>query len=85
MLISRVAAAFGALPQVVAVAMAGSRLTGASDNASDVDLYVYATEPVPLTDRAAIASRFANQREVGNAFWEPGDEWIDIATGSTSM
>lgn len=76
-----VAAAFGALPQVVAVAMAGSRLAGAADAASDIDLYVYAAEPLPMADRDAVAARFASRREVGNAFWEPGDEWIDAGTG----
>ena len=78
---ARVAAAYAALPQVAAVALAGSRAAGAGDARSDIDLYVYAEEPVPMTDRRAIADRFAARREVGNAFWEPGDEWIDDATG----
>ena len=77
----RVAAAFGELPQVAAVAWAGSRAVGGGDDASDIDLYVYAEESVPLATRGAIAARFAAHPEVGNAFWEPGDEWIDAATG----
>jgi predicted nucleotidyltransferase len=76
-----VAAAFADLPQVVAVALAGSLAAGAADERSDVDLYVYAEAPVPMADRVAIASRFATRREVGNEFWEPGDEWIDTETG----
>jgi predicted nucleotidyltransferase len=76
-----VAAAFADLPQVVAVALAGSLAAGAADERSDVDLYVYAEAPVPMADRVAIASRFATRREVGNEFWEPGDEWIDTQTG----
>lgn len=80
-LAGEVAAAYGALPQVVAVAMAGSRATGAGDDGSDLDLYVYAYKPLPFRDREAIAARFAVDREVGNAFWEPGDEWVDAGTG----
>jgi hypothetical protein len=76
-----VAAAFAALPQVLAVATAGSRTTDVADDRSDIDLYVYAVELVAITDRAAIATSFAPRPEVGNHFWEPGDEWIDTRTG----
>jgi hypothetical protein len=66
---------------VVAVALAGSGVTGAADEQSDVDLYVYTGAPIPMADRAAIATSFATRPEVGNDFWEPGDEWIDARTG----
>jgi hypothetical protein len=78
---NRVAAAFAAIPRVAAVAMAGSRTTGAADEQSDLDLYVYAGERIAMADRAAIATEFATRAEVGNEFWEPGDEWIDAQTG----
>jgi predicted nucleotidyltransferase len=77
----RVTAAFAALPEVVAVALAGSGVTGATDDQSDIDLYVYAGAPVAIADRVAIATSFAARPEVGNDFWEPGDEWIDAQTG----
>jgi hypothetical protein len=77
----RVAAEFGELPQVEAVAMAGSRVASGGDEDSDIDLYVYASEPIGMEERREIAARFAARREIGNAFWEPGDEWIDAATG----
>lgn len=76
-----VAAAFGRLPAVGAVAMAGSHIAGVADDGSDVDLYVYAADPIPITARLAIAAQFATCREMGNTFWEPGDEWIDARTG----
>ena len=66
---------------MVAVALAGSGVTGAGDEQSDIDLYVYAGAPVDMVDRAVIAASFATRREVGNEFWEPGDEWIDAQTG----
>ena len=80
-LAQQVAADFAALPQVVAVAMAGSRTSDTADDRSDIDLYVYTAEPVAIADRAAIATRFATRQEVRNHFWEPGDEWIDARTG----
>ena len=63
------------------MALAGSGVTGAADEQSDVDLYVYAGAPVAMADRVAIATGFATRAEVGNDFWEPGDEWIDTQTG----
>ncbi|MDP9367097.1 MAG: DUF4037 domain-containing protein [Chloroflexota bacterium] len=78
-----VAARYAALPEVQAVTLGGSR-TGILHSAdSDLDIYVYADPPVPLAARAAIAAAVARPgtAEVGNAFWEPGDEWLDAATG----
>ncbi len=63
------------------MALAGSGVTGAADERSDIDLYVYAVAPVAIVDRVAIATSFAPHAEVGNDFWEPGDEWIDAQTG----
>jgi hypothetical protein len=80
-LAASVAAAFADLPAVTAVALAGSGVTGAADEQSDLDLYVYAGAPVSFADRVAIATSFATRPEVGNEFWEPGDEWIDAQMG----
>lgn len=76
-----VAMAFGDVPGVVAVAAAGSEVAGLADTHSDIDLYVYAHETPDLLARRSIAARFAIHAEVGNDAWEPGDEWIDSATG----
>ncbi|MDQ3780333.1 MAG: DUF4037 domain-containing protein, partial [Chloroflexota bacterium] len=62
-------------------AIAGSRVTGTIDDASDIDLYVYAATPVALADRIAVARQFAARYDVGNDFWEPGDEWVAAGTG----
>lgn len=82
-LAAEVAAAFGRLPGVVAVAEAGSRPAAAADDDSDIDLYVYAAEPPPLAARARVAAAFAFAAEIGNETWEPGDEWVDARTGTT--
>jgi hypothetical protein len=76
-----VAAAFGALPAVVAVALAGSRTGPLVDERSDIDLYVYAREPISAESRIAIMNRFTDHGGIDERFWEPGDEWIDAHTG----
>jgi predicted nucleotidyltransferase len=80
LLAKQIAARFEAIPEVAAVALAGSQTSPFADQRSDIDLYVYASEPVALSSRAEVA-RDARQAEIGNSFWEPGDEWIDGETG----
>ncbi len=76
----RLADQYSQVREVEAVAIAGSRMSGFADERSDVDLYVYVSAPIPLDQRAKIA-RGAKIAEIGNSFWEPGDEWIDGETG----
>ena len=60
---------------VRAVVLSGSRGAGLVDTSSDWDLYVYADQ-VDLTVRKALAEKFAHQAEVGNTFFEDGDELL---------
>ncbi|MBN1967356.1 MAG: DUF4037 domain-containing protein [Anaerolineae bacterium] len=76
----RLADAYAVLPEVRAVAVAGSVAAGAADAGSDLDLYVYYSAPIPLDARAAIAAG-SPQAEIGNDFFGFGDEWIDAASG----
>lgn len=76
-----IAQKFSALPHVEAVALAGSQTAEAADEKSDFDLYVYAHAEITLDFRRALAENFAERREINNQFWEPGDEWIDAASG----
>ncbi len=76
----RLAAAYAQLPGVRAVAMGGSQATGLAGGDSDVDLYVYASPEPGLEARAAVAAG-SPRRELGNRFFEPGDEWVDAGTG----
>jgi hypothetical protein len=79
LLAKQIAARFAAIPDVEAVALAGSQTSPFADQRSDIDLYVYAIKPVALSSRAEVV-RGAHQAEIGNSFWEPGDEWIDDDT-----
>ncbi len=80
-LMDKIAARYSQVPQVEAVAVAGSQTSGAADDSSDIDLYVYLSSEIPLSVRARIATAGAEYAEVDNRFWEPGDEWIDADTG----
>jgi hypothetical protein len=80
-LAARVAAQYGLLHQVEAVALAGSQTSAMSDSDSDIDLYVYSVKELTIDERQTVASKFSQQAEIGNCFWEPGDEWIDNQTG----
>jgi hypothetical protein len=76
-----ICARFSSFPQVAAIALAGSEGCGEADALSDTDLYVYADAEIPVQARRAIAGDFADQMEIDNRFWEPGDEWIERASG----
>ena len=72
-----IAARYSVLPQVEAVALAGSQTSGMADQGSDLDIYVYVREEIPVRVRAGIAAAHAERVEVDNRFWEPGDEWVE--------
>jgi Domain of unknown function (DUF4037) len=75
-----VANRYSRLSAVHAIALGGSQSSAWADKSSDIDLYVYVTHALSLEQRADVTG-CANRREIGNAFWEPGDEWVDEASG----
>ena len=83
MLAGRLAALFGELPQVVAVALGGSLAGGAADAASDIDLYVYTRAAIPVTTRVAIVERLggATRADFDQNYWGASDQWLDATTG----
>lgn len=74
--------AFSARPEVATIALAGTRSAAHADHWSDYDVYVYADAEVPLSLRRELAEAFDPAPELGNAWFGPGDEWIDTATGT---
>lgn len=80
-LLREVAAEFAALPEVMAVVLAGSTGSNVSDRRSDLDLYVYSTHEPSRQWRAELGHRYGNRAVIGSRFWEPGDEWIASQTG----
>ena len=76
-----VASQYRKVAQVKAMAIGGSLASGAADNSSDIDLYAYTSSEIPMNVRTEIAMSRSDQCEIGNHFWEPGDEWIERQTG----
>jgi hypothetical protein len=76
---------FAPLPEVEAVALGGSRGGGgvASDEASDIDVYVYTRGDIPMPVRREIVevAGGATRADLGMTFWGPGDEWLHAPTG----
>ncbi|MBI9095223.1 MAG: DUF4037 domain-containing protein [Sphaerochaeta sp.] len=57
-----------------ALVLSGSRTGLVLDNLSDYDLYVYSEKPLSLEIRHEMASLFASKAEIGNSFFDEGDE-----------
>jgi hypothetical protein len=78
----KVAQQFAALPQVQAIALGGSQASGALDAHSDIDLYIYSPEIIPLDIRQAIVAKLgASRADLNLTYWDVGDEWFDLKTG----
>lgn len=83
-LTNRLVELFQQFAQVESVCLGGSRTSGAAaDQASDIDLYVYITAPIPLENRLALVEYAggASRADMNLTFWDVGDEWFDAATG----
>lgn len=83
--VQAIADRFAGLPQVSAVALAGSLTAGLSDEHSDLDLYIYSPSAIPTEIRRTIAHEFAGEGhpsiEIDKPFWGPEDAWLDRASG----
>src|SRR5579864_2155869 len=65
------------LPSVEAVILGGSVSTGAMDERSDYDLYLYSREAIDPGLREALLRPRAVRLELQRDFWEWEDTWID--------
>lgn len=61
------------LEQVEAICLGGSRATGAADEKSDYDVYVYLSYEIPDEVRKNILQEFCSKMEIGNHYWELED------------
>jgi predicted nucleotidyltransferase len=78
----KVAEQYQSIPGVETIALGGSRTGGKLDQHSDIDLYVYSKEIVPLVKRQAIVEKLgASKADLNLTFWDTGDEWFDRETG----
>lgn len=81
-LANKVAEQYQSIPSVETIALGGSRTSRTLDQHSDIDLYVYSKEIVPLVKRKAIVEKLgASKADLNLTFWDTGDEWFDRETG----
>lgn len=74
-ILKEIVESFKELPQVKSIVLGGSRQNIFYDESSDYDIYVYSTAPIPMDCRLNLAKKYSTNYEVGNRFWEDGDEW----------
>ena len=73
---------FSSIPQVNAVALGGSSAKGFTDRFSDIDLYVYSSETIPLELRQDLLGQLGSRKtDLNLTFWDLGDQWVDLETG----
>ncbi len=71
---------FSQLPQVEAVAIAGSVATGRANASSDIDVYIYPSSDIPADVRLSIGQAFSKDAQIVD-YWGPAVVWFDPATG----
>jgi predicted nucleotidyltransferase len=81
-LAAMVAEQFSTFPQVEAIALAGSLTSENNDKNSDIDLYIYTKEVIPLPLRKALIEGLGTTKADYNLlYWDLGDEWYHAETG----
>jgi predicted nucleotidyltransferase len=76
-----IALQFSKLDLVDAITLGGSLATGKANANSDIDLYVYSSEPVSLDARVQIIEPRSSQRELDAPYWETEDYWLEKESG----
>jgi hypothetical protein len=81
-IIERLNGRFQQFPQVQAITLGGSLAANSQDAGSDIDLYVYVNDLVPLALREALVAEMgASRTSLNLQLWDLGDEWFDAASG----
>ena len=81
-LANKISEQFKKIDGVEAIALGGSQTSGTLDKHSDIDLYVYLSREIPLTERQEIVKKLGTSRaDLNLTFWDLGDEWFDLDTG----
>ncbi len=62
--------------QVKAIAIGGSGAAKTFDNLSDIDVYVFIENDIPVSDREEIVRQYSSKYEVGGEYFGSGDEFF---------
>lgn len=64
------------IPEVKAIAIGGSSTAKTSDNTSDIDIYIFSLNGVPLQKREEIIKKVSSKYEIGAEYFGSGDEFL---------
>lgn len=67
---------FQNLPFVQAIAIGGSTSAQTADNISDIDVYVFTENNIPIENRENIIKKHSTKYEIGGEYFGSGDEFI---------
>ena len=62
--------------QVKAITIGGSSAANTSDNISDIDVYVFIENDIPVLERENIVKQISSRYEVGGEYFGSGDEYF---------
>ena len=62
--------------QVKAIAIGGSGTAKTSDNLSDIDIYVFVENDIPVSDREEFVKQYSSKYEAGGEYFGSGDEFF---------
>ena len=64
------------IPEVQAIAIGGSNTAKTSDSSSDIDIYIFSSNGVPLQKREEIIKKVSSKYEIGEEYFGSGDEFL---------
>jgi predicted nucleotidyltransferase len=67
---------FSKINEIQSIVLGGSRATDRTDNISDYDFYVYSENEISSEIRLKLLSMYCKRFEIGNNYWELGDNGI---------
>ena len=79
----RIAEKFEGFSSVEAIGLGGSLAGGETDAHTDIDLYIYTHETIPLRKRQEFVEDLgASKADLNLTFWDLGDQWFDQTSGT---
>lgn len=76
MLFDEIIEKYKSFPAVRAIALGGSVSANIDDNSSDVDVYVFVDEDIPIAQRESFIKKISSKYEVGAEYFGAGDEFF---------
>ncbi len=74
--LSEIVSEFKVISSVESIAIGGSSAYMASDNRSDIDVYIFVNENIPVSKREEIIKKHSSLYEIGCEYFGSGDEFL---------